>query len=219
VYDSASSLALSLSEEQHHDHQHDVTGSGPLPQAGMQAAAAAAEPAAAPAKRCMSLQELHDLAAPVPEVSAAAAAAPANSADSSAHTAAAASGVGDVHHSSSSTVRPDADSQTGRSKSCPELIKEMTVEEIVQHYRLFVSELSDELVSVQQEKMDSAQAAAAADGAGAAAAAWPGVASAVKSEDSGGFSSLSEQRLQQLTERCGYMFRMAATLNPGRPTS
>ncbi|WIA14140.1 hypothetical protein OEZ85_002682 [Tetradesmus obliquus] len=37
---------------------------------------------------------------------------------------------------------------------------------------------------------------------------------AVQPEDSGGFSSLSEQRLQQLTERCRYMFRLAATLNP-----
>jgi hypothetical protein len=38
----------------------------------------------------------------------------------------------------------------------------------------------------------------------------------VKPEDSGGFSSSSEQRLQQLTQRCTYMFRVAATLSPGR---
>jgi hypothetical protein len=173
----------------------------------------------------MSLRELHDLAALVPEVTAAAAAAaaPANSMDSSAHTTIAA-GSGGGYYSSSSAARADAaDSPTARSKSCPELIKEMTVEDIVQHYRLFVKELSDELVAIQQEKADAAHAAAHAAAAGAgttAAAAWPGVAAAaVKPEDSGGFSSLSEQRLQQLTERCKYMFRMAATLNPGGPMS
>jgi hypothetical protein len=165
----------------------------------------------------MSLQELHDLAAPVPEVAAAAAAtsAPADSANSSAHTAA---GL-----SSSAARAADAGSPPERSKSCPELIKEMSVEEIVQHYRLFVRELSDELVAVQQEKANSAPAAAHAAAAGSSAAAAGGggcgvaaaAAAVEKPEDSGGFSSLSEQRLQQLTQRCQYMFRVAATLNPG----
>jgi hypothetical protein len=154
----------------------------------------------------MSLQELHDLAAPVPGVAAAAAAAATAAADSgisSAHT-----GVG---HSSSAGRAVDSDSPTERSKSCAELIKEMSVDEIAQHYRLFVRELSDELVAVQQEKANAAHAATH----NAAAA---GVAAAVKPEDSDGFSSLSEQRLQQITQRCTYMFRVAATLNPGKVT-
>ncbi|KAF6265631.1 hypothetical protein COO60DRAFT_865645 [Scenedesmus sp. NREL 46B-D3] len=195
VYDSAHSRAPP--EDPHHERL-DSTDSGPPPQASPQAASAAAG-SAPPAQRCLSLQKLHDLAEPASEVASAAAASavPANSLDGGSHTVAAGPGaVG--RRSPDGTAGAGADSPAARSKSCPELIKAMTSEDIVQHYRLFVRELGDELAAVQQETADGARAAshAAAAGAGAVAASPGPAAAAVEPEDSGGFSSLSEQRLQ-----------------------
>lgn len=146
-----------------------------------------------------------------------------SSTDSSGCTRAAAAGraAAEVHSSGSTdqlVQRQLSGAAVQSSKSSHEIIKAMSVEDILRHWKLFLREFSDELVHVQQA------AAAAREqqqqqlllGSSAAATAGDGQS---EPTSSGGFSKISEQRLQEVTTQARYLLGMAATLNPGESWS
>lgn len=89
-----------------------------------------------------------------------------------------------------------------------EVIKRMSVEDIVRHWKQFLHDVTGELVNVQKEESMLAFNSSRHAGSCAAAAAADGAAA-------GPECSASMQRINQLVEKYSFLIKTAQQLNPG----